>query len=153
MFKVVFLGSNPSERSSSTVPFWNDTKSLTILSGWIESIEEAQNSYFMNVANYTTPGNRPLKTTEIKAELDRLRSEIDDLGENVKIIALGKTAEKALTLLGKSYYGMPHPSGLNRLLNDKAYVEEKVNGLKNYLSAHPINNNVDITQPKDQQRA
>ena len=99
MFKVVFLGSNHSERSSSMVPFWNDTKSLTILSGWIESIEEAQNSYFMNVANYTTPGNRPLKTTEIKAELDRLRSEIDDLGENVKIIALGKTAEKALTRL------------------------------------------------------
>lgn len=151
MVNVLFLGSNPSEKSSTTKPFWYDTKSLTILSKWLENLDEMQNTYYMNVANYATPGNRPLKTSEIKTELDRLRSEIGDLG-NIKIVALGKTAEKALQLLGLSHYAMPHPSGLNRKLNDPLYVEEKINGLKFYLQ--PTQNdqiNPQITEPSNQQ--
>jgi uracil-DNA glycosylase len=30
---------------------------------------------------------------------------------------------------------MPHPSGLNRQLNDKEFVEEKIKGLANYLAS------------------
>jgi uracil-DNA glycosylase len=51
-----------------------------------------------------------------------------------KIVALGKTAEKALTLLGYDFYAMPHPSGLNRKLNDKDYIEEKIKGLRDYIN-------------------
>jgi uracil-DNA glycosylase len=50
-----------------------------------------------------------------------------------RIVALGKTAEKALTLLRYNFYVMSHPSGLNRQLNDPKFVEEKIKGLREYL--------------------
>lgn len=136
--KIVFIGSNPSQRSQSVVPFYYNTKSMTILNKWIERMHEGANIrlesvHFLNVSNYPTVGNRPLKMSEIRMEIPGLSNRISSIIPD-KIIALGKTAETALTLLGVPHYAMPHPSGLNRKLNDPAYVEEKINGLKSYLS-------------------
>ena len=78
-----------------------------------------------------------MKVSEIKASLPSLKDKIERLEAsmgNPKIVALGKTAEKALTLLQLSHFTMPHPSGLNRQLNDKNYVQEKLKGLKDYLA-------------------
>lgn len=122
-------------------PFWHDAKSTKVLHDWLwkADLDLSLNNVFMfaNVANYVTENNRPLKVAEIKAALPELRETIDQ-NEVDKIVALGKTAEKALTLLGLDFYAMPHPSGLNRKLNDKNYVEEKINGLKEYLTAHQM---------------
>lgn len=142
MRKIIFVGSNPSIRSSSTVPFWHDTKSTKTINGWFGMLEELVGEtdihqigdmlYFLNVYNNATPNNRPLKVSEIKQSLPRLKVDILNCGE-CKIIALGKTAQKALDMLGMEHYSMPHPSGLNRQLNDKNFVAEKINGLKDYL--------------------
>lgn len=143
-FKIVFVGSNPSQRSSSIVPFWYDTKSNKVLQGWLNEVVFAseqpitESLHYLNVSNQPTPGNRPLKISEIRANLDRLNTDININVVPDKIIALGKTAEKALTLLGLEFYAMPHPSGLNRLLNDPKYVEEKIKGLKAYLNPSKI---------------
>jgi len=53
--------------------------------------------------------------------------------ENYKIIALGKSAEKALTKLGVPHYPMPHPSGRNRLLNDTDYEAFVIDDCKRWL--------------------
>jgi uracil-DNA glycosylase len=87
----------------------------------------------INVSNNKTEENRPLKVSEIKESLDPLMAEIV-IAEADKIVALGKTAAKALTLLGVDFYEMPHPSGRNRLLNDPKYVEEKIKGLLEFCS-------------------
>jgi len=143
MNKIVFIGSNPSQRSASIVPFWMDTKSNKVLTSWVGKIYEMhtepliESIHYLNVANYPTPGNRPLKASEIKAALESLQYRIDGICPD-KIIALGKTAEKALTLLGVEFYAMPHPSGLNRQLNDPAFIREKINGLSIYLSPSKI---------------
>lgn len=139
--KVVFIGSNPSLRSNSLVPFHHDTKSMTIIAGWLTRLYDMgcrfESHHFINVSNAPTPGNRPLKTSEIHAELVGLEGRISSITPD-RVIALGRTAEKALTLLRIPHFAMPHPSGLNRKLNDPAYVEEKINGLSLYLSPFKI---------------
>jgi uracil-DNA glycosylase len=70
---------------------------------------------------------------QIKESLDQLKSSAE-VQEPDRIIALGKTAEKALTLLHIPHMAMPHPSGLNRKLNDKTYVEQKIKELVEYCS-------------------
>jgi uracil-DNA glycosylase len=87
----------------------------------------------INVMNKKTDGNRPLKVSEIKENLESLRVDIV-VAQADRVVALGKTAAKALTLLGVNFYEMPHPSGQNRLLNDPKYVEEKIKGLIEYCN-------------------
>lgn len=140
--KIVFIGSNPSQKSKSIVPFWYDTKSNAVLSKWMSEVHKAPNItieavYYFNVANHPTPGNRPLKTSEIHAGLINLDAKLSEVNPD-RIIALGKTAEKALTLLRKQFLAMPHPSGMNRQLNDPAYVAEKIKALQDYLTG-PLN--------------
>lgn len=134
MYKILFIGSNPSQRSKTTLPFWHDTRSMLVLDQWISKLdhEVISSLLFCNVSDMPTSNNRPLKVSEIKSNLATLQNKIDQMRPH-KIIALGRTAEKALTLLRMHHYAMPHPSGLNRKLNDAKYVEEKINGLKNYL--------------------
>lgn len=132
--KVLFLGSNPSCKSGKTLPFWHDTKSAVTLCNWIYQLKSDEVIHFVynNVVNTPTPKNRPLKISEIKAALPILEAAIA-LDGPTHIVALGKSAEKALTLLRIKHYAMPHPSGLNRQLNDKKFVAEKIKGLQEYL--------------------
>src|SRR5271165_5389735 len=134
-FKILFIGSNPSRRSKSVVPFYEDTGSNKVLTKWCSQLEAGtiESLHYWNVTHQPTPGNRPLKTCEIHDALPKLLKSIDEICPD-KIVTLGKTAEKALQLLNVEHYPMPHPSGRNRLLNDPKYVEEKINGLKGYLN-------------------
>lgn len=134
MNRIVIVGSNPSRKSSKVIPFWHDTKSSKTLAHWLDEVHfECEFIHFMNVSNLPTEKNRPLKTSEIKANLPTVQYELNKV-KPTKIIALGKTAEKALSLLGVDFFPMPHPSGLNRLLNDKHFMEEKIKGLSVYLN-------------------
>lgn len=136
MINIVFIGSNPSIRSSMPVPFWRDTRSTKVLHSWLNQLGGTDNLFFYNVSDQPTENNRPLKTSEIKANLQTLNDKLNVFKFHkmeIKVIALGKTAEKALTLLHIPHYAMPHPSGLNRLLNNQEYVQEKINGLKKYI--------------------
>jgi uracil-DNA glycosylase len=92
----------------------------------------------INVMNEKTEDNRPLKKSEIKANLKRLAADVKTVEADF-VIALGKTAAEALSAIGAKFYEMPHPSGLNRLLNDKEFVEGKVKGLLEYCSNRPSN--------------
>lgn len=130
--KILFIGSNPSESAGSTVAFWQDTSSAKVLAKWIDELGPVDQLFFNNVSPFTTPNNRPLTTTEIRESSERLKMLVA-IHDGAKIVALGRTAEKALRMIGEKFYAMPHPSGKNRKLNDKAYVEEKIKGLRNYL--------------------
>lgn len=56
-----------------------------------------------------------------------------ELGQ-IKVIALGQKAATYLTNSGiKEYFLLPHPSGRNRLLNDKNFVKVKLEACKNYV--------------------
>jgi hypothetical protein len=139
MAKIVFVGSNPSNASVPSSAFHGSTRSAQILAQWTKDIDQSSVKTYVNVVEVKTDKNRPLKTSEIKANLSRL---IKDVECADKIIALGKTAAKALSMLGVSFYEMPHPSGRNRLLNDPKYVEQKVKGLLQYCSEEGLNSSL-----------
>ena len=130
MYSIIFVGSNPSTAATSINPFDPSTKSSQTLFTWLNQAN-IQNPIFLNVANQVTPHNRALTTREIKNNLSRLHLEIDvhRVLNDVRIVAVGKTAEKALTLLRLPFFSLPHPSGLNRQLNDPNFIEEKIKGL------------------------
>lgn len=53
---------------------------------------------------------------------------------NIKVVALGKAAMKYLNDTGvKEYYSLPHPSGLNRVLNDKKKLKETLAKCQAYI--------------------
>ena len=130
--KIIFVGSNPSWASKVSKAFDLSTCSGRTLMGWTHQIGGHNLYRYANVVDKPTPNNRPLKASEIKDNIPQLKIWLEKY-EGDKIVALGKTAAKALTLLRLPFYDMPHPSGLNRLLNDPEYVAQKLKGLKEFL--------------------
>jgi len=127
---IVFVGSNPSKASITTIPFDADTKSFRILSGWMDASGIVDTIVvFRNVAHKPTPNNRPLKVSEIKECLPGL---IESLQGFTKIVALGKTAHRALCMANIPHLELDHPSGLNRKLNCPFYVDGIISKLRDY---------------------
>lgn len=131
MATILFVGSNPSNASVCDVAFHGSTRSSKILTEWTKDVAGVK--MHINVSQKKTENNRPLKNGEINENLKDLRLTIVASGAD-KVVALGKTAAKALTLLGVPFYEMPHPSGRNRKLNDAAFVQEKVKGLVQFCN-------------------
>jgi uracil-DNA glycosylase len=129
---VLFVGSNPSNSSETDTAFHGSTRSSKILTEWCSHIEGAMFVH-INVLSSKTPNNRPLSRKEILSSLESLQENLRGIKPD-KIVALGKTASAALTLLHVDFFEMPHPSGRNRLLNDKDYMAKKLINLKRYAN-------------------
>lgn len=135
MVNVLIVGSNPSNRSQDTSAFHLDTRSRKVLDNWFETISREGleiKKHFVNVTDKKTSDNRPLTKGEVEESLQTLRQKILEVGAD-KIVALGKTSSEALTRLEVAHHPMPHPSGLNRQLNDPNFVIQKIRGLEEYL--------------------
>ena len=52
-----------------------------------------------------------------------------------KVIALGPLVSKTLNRLGIDHYTMPHPSPLNRQLNDREYEVMKLEECKKFMES------------------
>lgn len=137
MLTILLLGSNPSTASPNNNAFDPTTKSGKIVAEWLKKSEITAQVWTTNVSAHKTQKNKPLTVEQIKESLPSLEHSISVMRPD-KIIAFGKTAARALTLLGKTFYEMPHPSGLNRQLNNKEFVEGKIKGLKEYCSDSPF---------------
>jgi uracil-DNA glycosylase len=135
MNKVLFVGSNPSAAAASNEPFDLSTRSGKVLKSWIEKVGITSYAQ-LNVAQYPTENNRPLSKKEIEEAVPQLRKEIMPFYEaGYKIVALGRTAGEAVSKCYRFIHiELPHPSGLNRKLNDPQYVEEELERLRRYTS-------------------
>lgn len=56
-------------------------------------------------------------------------------GGSIKIVALGKKVHEHLDSIGVQHFHLPHPSGVNRVLNDKEFVKEQLAQCGEYLNA------------------
>jgi len=130
--RILFVGSNPSNSSLTDAAFHGSTRSSKILTGWCSYINNATFIH-VNVLNKKTHKNRSLTKREILDSISSLKENIDGIRPD-KIVALGKTASVALTLLHVDFFEMPHPSGRNRLLNNKDYISKKISELCRYCS-------------------
>ena len=149
MVTILFVGSNPSNASASNSAFHGSTRSAQILAQWTKDIDQSSVKTYTNVLDVKTDKNRPLKTDEIKANLARLNKDIESAD---RVVALGKTAAKALGMLGIAFYEMPHPSPRNRANNDKVKLTRMIQSMHEYLNRNNLcvsQNTLDISMGTD----
>lgn len=135
---ILFVGSNPSVRNTSNeVPF-SGTKSGKTLDRWVTLLStriQSRLGYIpphsvTNVSHKPTKKNRALKVSEY--DLVSLRKACSNKDVKV-IVALGETASKALYKINMDHFKLPHPSPLNRVLNDTGYVRYRLNFCLGYI--------------------
>lgn len=126
---VLFLGSNPSTQSPDPrVPFAG-TRSGRILTSWIELLGANHRYQLMNLSEQVTENNRPLLKGEVL--YDTLARRLQ--GDFFAIVALGDSASKALRRLRRDHFRLPHPSPLNRQLNDRRFVLQALRDCRLWL--------------------
>ena len=134
---VVFVGDKPGKKNKDPrVPFVG-TNSYKRLLEWILELEiDISNVVLCNSKDFIVecPGHFLVH----KFDCDTCLSDGD------KIIALGNNASKHLKSLGCEHFLMDHPSGLNRKLNDKKYVESMLKTCKDYI--HNVSGHFYIVQ-------
>ena len=124
MIKVVFLGQNPRKKNTSHRAF-EATASLKTISSWIEGINIHQKEIlYLNASDSVTP---PLKANEPRLLMIK--------HEKLPVVAFGRFAYNMCKKYNIVCFEMPHPSGLNRKLNDKLYVKNKINELKIFIES------------------
>jgi hypothetical protein len=112
MTKVVFVGDEPSSTNIDPSIAFVGSRSLRTLVKWIKFLEP---DYYICL-NSNTEGC-----------LDA----IEKLYKNgFIVIALGKEAEKRCVC----HFVLPHPSGRNRKLNDKEYIDKCLANIKRWIN-------------------
>ena len=127
---IAFVTSNPTKKTKSKDVPLEGTRSHAIFRAWLRmlNIKETQVK-ILNVSNVVTPKNRPLLVKEF--QLGKLK---EGLQGCTQVIALGPTADKALSMLKKDHFTLPHPSPSNRELNDINYISERLLECYRYLN-------------------
>jgi len=118
MFLVI--GINPSKANPKRV-----SGTIKRLNCWADYLE-AQHFSFINVIHEPGPYNHNMVDYNILNSFTR--------GYD-KIVALGGFVSKTLNTAGIQHFMMPHPSPLNRQLNDKEFEAMKLKECKEWLKS------------------
>lgn len=121
--RVYFIADQPTTKNvSKSVPLVG-TQSYKTFLGWL-----ADMSVDIRLVRIYNQSDAPFSGKN----LTLLKSAIDN--KSVKIVALGKPAFQYLSNLGLSeFYALPHPSGRNRVLNDKEKLNKLLETCKLYI--------------------
>jgi uracil DNA glycosylase len=118
--KVLVVGMNPSSK-----PTLNGKANATFkkLESWMDRLGV---HYFSFVNTFDDPS----QAQHSKVDYNRL---VQLAQSYDKIIALGNFVSNSLNRVNVTHFKMPHPSPLNRLLNDKTYERNMIKKCKEYL--------------------
>lgn len=115
--KILVVGLNPSRKHGQS-------PTLKALYQWFDTLGIRYASFINLYEGYQIIGSAS------QAEyINRISKEYD------RILALGQDVSRALTSMGIHHFRLPHPSGLNRQMNDKKYVHDQLEACKNYLGS------------------
>ena len=115
MTKIIFVGDEPGRLNLNKDIAFVGAKSFETLISWIKTI---QPDYYVCL-NSHTPEN-----------LDKINALYN---ADFKVVALGNKASNRLKKLNIEHYKLPHPSGLNRQLNDVAKLNLDLKHCKYYI--------------------
>lgn len=126
---VVFVGDKPSSKNADPrVPFVG-TKSYSRLLEWIDKMGIDISCIALANKDDFFIATQKMVVFETKTMKYRLC-------KNDKVVALGLAASKSLDSLGVGHFTLPHPSGLNRQLNNNKFVEQKLQECMRWLDAY-----------------
>ncbi len=114
---ILFVGDKPSKANLDPNVAFVGTKSYTTLLKWIADM--GLDPYNVVLINRT----------------DRyfLKTLSNYIGYGFPIITLGLKAKSDVEIFTQDFYAMPHPSGLNRQLNRKDYLDTKLLECKKFI--------------------
>jgi hypothetical protein len=116
MARVLIVGINPSTAANS--------KTISRLCTWAEQLGI---DYYSFVNCISQPGLYSFNDIDYNflAECSKGYE---------KVIALGNFPSKALKKINIKHFTLPHPSGLNRKLNDPMYVKDQLEKCRDYIN-------------------
>ncbi len=119
--QVLFVGdrANPKTNASLDVPFVG-TKSYRTLLEWFYRMDIDFTKVYL--VNAYTPSGRA-----IRLPYDDIRA------RGIRVVALGDAAREALKDKDIKFFSLPHPSGLNRDLNDKKKLSESLAKCRDFI--------------------
>lgn len=118
MRRLLLVGDKPSRKNLDPKVAFVGTQSFKTIQKWLEFMLKEKTA--ISMINRVDP---EFAVVLIRASL-----------RGYKIIAFGEEAAKALVQNGVvNYFKLPHPSGRNRKLNNKKYVEEVLTKCKNWI--------------------
>lgn len=141
--KIIFLGSNPSSLNEDpTIPFVG-SKSWPILKAWIKQMNLVQDDcHFFNCSDRVLDKGEKLTAADINRDTLHQLAYMLEAGD-CKLIALGNFVHDILDAQAIEHFHLPHPSPLNRQLNDKNFVRVVLNECRFWIhkesSYNPIN--------------
>lgn len=112
MIKCIFVGDEPNASAQSRTPFRHARCAPRLLQ-WIDYLVGDDDYIVINQCDY--------KDFELRNLFGK---------HMLPMIALGNKASSRLKM---SHFKLPHPSGLNRQINDKAYMFKVLRACKAYL--------------------
>lgn len=115
--RVVFVGDRPSRLNKNKKVAFVGAKCYNRLVSWISTIQPKD---FILINSHTNSMLSLIKNYYL---------------EGYKIVALGNLAATRLCTLGVPHHKLPHPSGLNRKLNNKQYVISALKAAKHYINS------------------
>ncbi len=121
---IYFVADQPSNKNlSPSVPLVGTDSYKTLLT-WIGQMDvDITRVRFYNKAD--GPFDNPLSRATLNQAVK--------LGQ-IRVVALGQKAGHYLSKVGvEEFYVLPHPSGRNRLLNDKEFVKNKLGSCRTYI--------------------
>ncbi len=121
---IYFVADQPSNKNlSPSVPLVGTDSYKTLLK-WLGEMDiDITRVRFYNQAD------GPFDNAMSRATLNQAIK----LGQ-IRVVALGQKASQYLGKVGvEEYFVLPHPSGKNRLLNDKDYINNKLGSCRTYI--------------------
>lgn len=117
--KILVVGLNPSRKHGKS-------PTLKALYAWLDYFDVRFVSFINLYEGYEIIGSssQAAYIRDISKEYDR-------------VLALGQSVSSALSVMDIHHFTLPHPSGLNRQMNDKKYVHDQLEACKNYLRGEP----------------
>lgn len=109
---ILFIGDKPSKRTDPTQAF-KGAACEPRLKSWI---------------NQVTDGKPYAIYNRLDIAWDRFNS------DSYKVVALGYNASATLKAYGVEHFRLPHPSGRNRLLNNKDFIGIKLLECKEFIN-------------------
>lgn len=127
---ILFVASNPSSLNTNPEIAMIGSKSERTFTRWVEYLIPDGVYRVINVSNEVTDDNKPLKRSQYN--ISHLIHYAKDLSIT-KVVALGNVAADALDQIEVQYFKLPHPSPLNRFLNNKEQVDAVLEECKKWL--------------------